>query len=108
MLIVLFCVFVGLFVIGMFLIPDQCEGLQCFTATCLVLATAITVIAFVCNAVALSNTIFIDEKIEMYQEENENIEKQIDAIVSNYMSYEINTFVELKNNDAITLPFNKF
>lgn len=45
----------------------------------------------------------IDEKIAIYQEENEKIENQIDAIVKNYMDYESSTYAEFKDKDAITL-----
>ena len=103
MLILLFIVFVGLFIIGAIFIPDEMDFFKCFVSFCLVCATAITVISFVCNAVGLSKTLYIDEKIEMYQEENANIEKQIDTIVQNYMNYESSTFIELKGNDAITI-----
>lgn len=46
---------------------------------------------------------YIDEKIAMYQEENTKIEKQIDALVQNYMQYESDTYGEFKSSDAITL-----
>lgn len=46
---------------------------------------------------------YIDEKIAMYQEENANIEKQIDALVQNYMNYESDTFSEFKSEDSMTL-----
>lgn len=45
----------------------------------------------------------IDEKIAIYQEENEKIENQIDALVKNYMDYESATYAEFKDKDAITL-----
>lgn len=46
---------------------------------------------------------YIDEKITMYQEENDNIEKQIDSLVQGYMKYESDTFSEFKSEDSITL-----
>lgn len=45
----------------------------------------------------------IDDKIAMYQEENERIEEQMDALVSQYMQYESYTYGELKNDSSITL-----
>ena len=40
----------------------------------------------------------IDERIAMYEEENAEIEHQIGEIVTNYMSYEQETFEKTKNN----------
>ena len=45
----------------------------------------------------------IDEKISMYQEENENIEKQIDELVKQYMKYEGETLKEFSSESSITL-----
>lgn len=38
----------------------------------------------------------IDEKIKMYSDENEKIEKQIDVTVKEYMNYESSTLKDLK------------
>lgn len=106
MLIVLLVIFVALFIIGALFIPEDTDGMfvfKTFVEICLVLAAAITVICLICNVYSMSKTIYIDEKIEMYQEDNDNIEKQIDTLVLNYMNYESNTFIELKGNDAVTL-----
>ena len=46
----------------------------------------------------------IDNKIEMYQEENTNIEQEIDTLVKQYMNYEQEVFDNLKTEkDSITL-----
>lgn len=45
----------------------------------------------------------IDEKIAMYQEENNKIEKQLDTLVSNYMNYESNTYEKFKSESSVTL-----
>ena len=45
----------------------------------------------------------IDQRIAMYEEENEEIEANIDAIVSNYMDFESSTYEKLKNQNAIDL-----
>ncbi len=45
-----------------------------------------------------------DQKIEMYQEENAKIEKDIDKIVKEYLEHEHDTFEDLKTEEsAITL-----
>ena len=53
--------------------------------------------------ISVSNGKTIDEKITMYQEENNKIEKQIDTLVSNYMNYESNTYEKFKSESSITL-----
>ncbi|MFQ9785830.1 MAG: hypothetical protein ACLRYF_04285 [Mediterraneibacter faecis] len=45
----------------------------------------------------------MDEKITMYQEENNKIEKQLDTLVSNYMNYESNTYEKFKSESSVTL-----
>ena len=53
--------------------------------------------------ISVSTGRIIDEKIAMYQEENNKIEKQIDTLVSNYMNYESNTYEKIKSESSITL-----
>lgn len=53
--------------------------------------------------IAVSNGRTIDEKISMYQEENNKIEKQLDTLVSNYMNYESNTYEKFKSESSVTL-----
>lgn len=53
--------------------------------------------------VLVSNGRTIDEKITMYQEENNKIEKQLDTLVSNYMNYESNTYEKFKSESSVTL-----
>ena len=45
----------------------------------------------------------IDSKIDMYMEENENIEVDLNLLVEQYMKYESDTYGELKNESGITL-----
>lgn len=45
----------------------------------------------------------IDDRIAMYQEENEKIETQISEVVSEYQQYETNTFTELAPDKAVSL-----
>lgn len=53
--------------------------------------------------IGVSNLRIIDEKIEMYTEENTKIESQMDDLIRNYMEYEGNTFKEFKSESAVTL-----
>ena len=68
--------------------------LACF---CVLLVIAIFL------GISVSNGRIIDEKIAMYQEENNKIEKQIDTLVSNYMNYESDTYEKIKSESSITL-----
>lgn len=52
---------------------------------------------------SVSNGRTIDEKIAMYQEENNKIEKQIDTLVSNYTNYESDTYEKIKSESPIKL-----
>ena len=45
----------------------------------------------------------INSKIEMYSEENQNIENEMDVLVEQYMNYESDTYGELKGESSITL-----
>lgn len=49
------------------------------------------------------NGTVIDETIDMYTEENEKIESNINDLVVRYMEYESETLGELKSDSAITL-----
>lgn len=54
-----------------------------------------------------SNHLVIDEKIEMYQEENQKIEQEIADIVYNYQQYEKDTFTTAKI-DNINVALNMY
>lgn len=55
----------------------------------------------ICGSVSAGGV--IDDKIEMYAEENAAIEESIDNLVSEYMSFESDTFKSLKEGDTMTL-----
>lgn len=68
---------------------------------------------WVCAMISATVTIFlavevkelsvIDDKIAMYQEENNTIETQMDELVAQYMKYESDTLAEFKNESSIAL-----
>lgn len=45
----------------------------------------------------------LDQKIEMYTEENEKIESQMSELVAQYMDYESSTLGDLKGESSIAL-----
>lgn len=103
-----------LFVIGLILLmtsrlvmdKTRNESVYDFFETVEILSVVFSIIMFIIFAVFLSDVVnsnLIDEKIEMYQEENENIESQIDSLVKSYMEYESETFKEFKTDSSITL-----
>lgn len=62
------------------------------------------VIAICCLSTIVATESTIDSKIEMYQEENTNIEQDIDKIVKEYLEHEHDTFADLKTEESsITL-----
>ena len=64
----------------------------------------VSVIGIFILLLELSSENAIDSKIEMYQEENANIEQEIDTLVKQYMNYEQEVFNNLKiEEDSISL-----
>jgi len=59
------------------------------------------VIVFLC--VKLVNIKVIDEKIELYTKQNQEIETKIELVIKQYMEHEHQTFKDLTNNSYITL-----
>lgn len=104
MLTLLFIIFVGLFVLASEFIDEyDHEFFRIITQICTVIGAAISIICITFVCLCYADTIVIDEKIDMYLEENEKIENQIDNLVKNYMSYESDTYEKFKSNDAVTL-----
>ena len=50
--------------------------------------------------VSVKNEALLDQKIEMYQEENSQIEQSIDTIIEEYLAHEHDTFVELAPDES--------
>ena len=95
MIILLIIISIIVFIIA-YVIDEDFAGffLVCF---CVLLAIGMFL------GISVSNGKTIDEKIVMYQEENNKIEKQIDTLVSNYMNYESDTYEKIKSESSITL-----
>lgn len=63
-------------------------------------------IVFVCLIAVMMHVVDskkIDERIEMYYQENKKIESMIDELVDQYMDYESETYEELKGENIIAL-----
>lgn len=107
MLIVLFIIFLLMIIIGILLCKcadEGChEGLAMFAACGAIvgcIAEFIVVCCIIGCAFGISQLKVADRKIQMYEEENNNIQNQVAEIVKNYQDYEQNTYTEsLKNID---------
>lgn len=109
MLIVLFIIFLLMIIIGCLIakwsdIPSEHDGIFIFASLGTVLGCIceFIVVCFIIGcSVGISKLKVADEKIQMYQEENSNIQNQVAEIVKNYQDYEQNTYTEsLKNIDV--------
>ena len=103
MFITLFVVFLLLtIVLFAFAYHSKSEGLyvSAIFSILITIGLFITCIVFACN-IGTSKT--IDAKIQMYEEENAQIEEKIDTLVTNYMNYEKDTYSEFKTENSITL-----
>lgn len=63
----------------------------------------ITLIVTIILGVCVTYAWVIDEKINLYETENNKIDNQLCEIVENYKGYEKDTFERLKNKNADTL-----
>lgn len=104
MLVLLFIIFVVLFILGsIFINEDNHEIFRSFVQISVAIGAAFMIMAICFVVIEYSETITIDKKIEMYTEENKNIENNMDILVNNYMNYESNTLSEFKGDSSITL-----
>lgn len=91
---------IGFIIAFVFNNDDICTFfLICFFLTCFCVLFVIAIFL----GFSVSNGRIMDEKITMYQEENNKIEKQLDTLVSNYMNYESNTYEKFKSESSVTL-----
>ena len=60
-------------------------------------------ITFIVLCVKVSELGVLDQKIQMYEEENARIEAQISEAVTQYQAYEKEVFVEVAPESAVTL-----
>ena len=102
MILVFLVVSILLIILGYFLsLKDENSGFSfCLVGT---IITIITVIAILFLIVSVSDSFTIDEKIEMYQKENQNIETSITKVVENYKDYEKEIFENVKPEEVITI-----
>ena len=101
MLILLSVIFVGLTVIFLKIISD--DDLSIIGVALFGICSFICIIAMLIVGGNLVNGNVIQDKIEMYQSENAEIDSQICEIVEGYKTYEKETFEKISNKSANVL-----
>ncbi len=98
MMIILILISIALFIILLF--TDADLEMAAFPLTGFIIKLGIAIYLLV----KLVGVSVIDEKIELYSTQNEEIEKKVEEVVKQYMKHEQDTFTELKNDTSyITL-----
>lgn len=100
MLLVLLVIFIALLVVTCVIPPiydeDLCEAVIMICLVAILAAGIITGVAIV----QVSEASVIDEKIAMYEEENQRIEASITAVVENYQQYETDIFKDVSESHS--------
>ena len=103
MIIVIFLVCVGILALGAWIYNYSSEFAGGISMFCGIAGGIISFIALIFLLFNVSNLQVVDQKIEMYQEENARIETQIKECVEQYQKYETDIFTEVAPESAITL-----
>ena len=93
---IILIVFVSMLILGALADEEVFMGMG-FAGTVI----AIIAVIWISSYVIVLNK--IDERIAMYQEENEKIERQIAETITQYQEYEKEIFTEVSPDSAITL-----
>lgn len=102
MILVFFGIAVLLFVAGV--VAFECDDdLGGALLTLAIIVFVVALIATLVLGIQVSKLKVLDEQIDMYQEENERIESQIDAAVKQYQEYESGVFADTTVDSSITL-----
>lgn len=110
MLIIIFCIGLVFLAVGIFLYAkfgrtfynNDTEWIYLVLNAAGTVVCVASLIAMLVVGISYSDHAIIDDKIEIYRNENEAIEQQIEIIVDNFTSYESDTFQLIKGEDAIT------
>jgi len=107
MLIVLFLISVGILISGLLVYKLTDYGDENpYSYIGIILGILLSLGAFVTlivGGITISESSIIDDKIQMYTEENTNIETTITATVEKYLEHELNIFDSLQGEDIQTL-----
>lgn len=100
MLIVLMLICIGLFIIGLTIDNSEISEILGIISG---VGFFIFLIITLCVTIDYVGTCTVDAKIVMYQEENKAIEEKIETTVKQYMSFEKDTYKDLKVDSYINL-----
>lgn len=104
MIIVIFIVAVLMLIAGICLVENtDFENTGALFGILGAILTLVCIASTITLAVDVSKLKVIDQKIEMYQEENAKIEHQISEVVKQYQDYESGIFAEVAPESSITL-----
>lgn len=107
MLILLLLIFIGIFTAGMLILKLTDNGddnpLSYIFTTVGGLFTLVCAIVMIVGTVNISQDRVINQKIEMYQEENVNIETNIAQAVEKYLQHEYNIYDSLQGENIEVL-----
>lgn len=81
----------------------NCEDLFVSLTVFSSIGFGISFIALIILLITVSGGKTINQRIDMYQEQNNKIEENISVLVENYMNYESETFKECSSDSSITL-----
>ena len=104
MLILIFVIGLLILGVGIFIYLKQGdEAIYCSLNTIGIIISSIAFIVGMTVSTEYVPIMTIDDKIEIYKNENSKIEQQISVIVDNYIEHESETFKNVKDKDAISL-----
>lgn len=95
----LILILIILIIVTIFSIFREFDEIASYTLTLAIVDFVVIIIV----TVLLVNTRVIDNKIELYTEQNKKIENQVEIAVKNYMNFESDTYKDLKIDSYITL-----
>ena len=102
MLIILILISIAIIILGLFVYQDE-EDIGTFITGAGIIGFIIKIISLICCISSLVGARVIDQRIELYQNKNKEIEEKMEIVVKNYMEYEGNTYKELKTDSYIQL-----
>lgn len=103
MVIVIFAVALLLVFVGLKLMDKELVFAGVLFSVISAIIAIVAFIAFIVLCVKVSGLRVLDQKIQMYEEENARIEAQISEAVTQYQAYEKEVFVEVAPESAVTL-----
>ena len=103
MIALLFALAVAGLVTGIIIYIKRDVDVGCVINIGSIIAMVVFSIAALCVGMGISDKVYVDDKIELYQSENSRIESEISEIIENYKDFEKDTFTELKGKDVTTL-----